>query len=150
MFPPSTPLHPAACGVGRAAALCFAMLRTFLLGALTALAGATHGAGDLRIEVVPQLRSVGSDVSRLHRFDFYLYVPTDAEAKAASLKIRSKGLSVEVRRAATGSTWLCLVKSNVVPDSHQLTEIGRLLTALAIEYQGEFDGWEAEVVKLGE
>ena len=123
------------------------MIPTLLLGALFAFSVTAHAANDLRLEVVQQLRSVGSDVSRLHHFDFYLYVPTEAEANAASLKLRSKGLSVEVRRAAKGTNWLCLSKATVVPNTPQITQIGALLAALAREYKGEFDGWEAEVVK---
>lgn len=105
------------------------------------------GADDLRSEVVRQLRGVGSDVSRPHRFDFYLYVPSEADARSASLRLKEQGLSVEVRRAAKGQDWLCFATATLVPDTSRLTELGGLFSQLARSYKGDFDGWEAEVVK---
>ena len=105
------------------------------------------GADDLRSEVLQQLRSQRSDVSRPHRFDFYLYFPSEADAKAASLRLMEEGLSVEVRRAAKGQDWLCFAKATLVPDTLKLSELGSLFAHLALSYKGEFDGWEAEIVK---
>jgi biotin operon repressor len=118
-----------------------------ILAAVLAAGPIAYAAEDLRSEVVQQLRSVGSDVRRSHRFDFYLYVTNEADAKAASARLREKGLQVEVRRGVRPGTWLCFAQATMVPDSSRLTELGALFYSLARVYKGDFDGWEAEVVK---
>ena len=104
-------------------------------------------AGDLRSEMVLQLEREGSDVSRPHHVDFYFYVANELDAETASRELQAKGFTVKTRRAVDGSKWLCLASNTFVPDSIQTTEIGYIFGLLAQKYKGDFDGWEAEVVK---
>ena len=101
---------------------------------------------DLRTEVLTQLRRDGSDTSKPHGFDFYLYFPTETTARQASQRL-AKEYRVDVRPAAKGPTWLCLAKTTLTPDTAPLAEIGSLFSQLAQEFRGEFDGWESDVVK---
>lgn len=102
---------------------------------------------DLRAEVVQQLQKTGSNVARPHQFDFYLYVPSEANAQAAAQRLRQRGLVVRVRQAEKDSNWLCFASLRAVPDTPKLTELGQLFESLARTYGGSFDGWEAQVVK---
>jgi len=102
---------------------------------------------DLRTEVLAQLRRDGSDTSKPHGFDFYLYLPTEPAARRAGERLKTNDYRVEIRRAATGTNWLCLAKTTLAPDTAPLAEIGTLFTQLAREFQGDFDGWESEVIK---
>src|SRR4051794_13152266 len=49
--------------------------------------------------VIEQLRAAGSDLSKPHELDFFLYFPTEAAAHAASEEIKGD-FTVEVRPAA--------------------------------------------------
>jgi len=106
---------------------------------------ATHQ--DFKAEVLAQLRRDRSDTSKPHGFDFYLYLPTEAAAQQAGQRLTKRDYRVEIRPAATGTTWLCLAKTTLTPDTAPLAEIGMLFTQLAKEFQGDFDGWESEVIK---
>jgi Regulator of ribonuclease activity B len=104
-------------------------------------------ADDLRAEVVQQLQDVGSDVSRAHKFDFYLYVPRESDALAAARALKAKGLVAVTRRAAKGTSWLCLASVTLVPDSAKVSQLGVFFKSLAAKHKGEFDGWEAALVR---
>jgi len=115
--------------------------------AVLATISVTLAAGDLKSEMVRQLERDGSDVSQPHHVDFYFYVSNELDAQAASRELQEKGFTVKTRRAADGSKWLCLASQTLVPDSAQTTEVGAIFGLLAQKYKGEFDGWEAEVLK---
>jgi hypothetical protein len=102
---------------------------------------------DLRTEVLTQLRRNGSDTSKAHDFDFYLYLPAEAAARQAGQRLTTSNYHVEVRPAAKGTDWLCLAKTTLTPDTAPLAEIGTLLTKLAQDFGGEFDGWESDIIK---
>jgi hypothetical protein len=102
---------------------------------------------DFRLQVLEQLRKNGSDTSRPHTFDFYLYLPTETAAQEAAKRLIKRNYLVDVRPAAKGPDWLCLANSTLIPETAPLTEIGQFFTQLADEFHGEFDGWEAEVIK---
>lgn len=100
---------------------------------------------NLRTQVLKELQDVGSDISRPHKIDFYLYVPTKDAAEAAKKKLESD-FTVKVDEAALGPGWLCLSQATLIPESAPLEEIGARFRKLAEEFRGEFDGWEAETV----
>jgi hypothetical protein len=102
---------------------------------------------DLQVEVVTQLKRTGSDVSKPHRFDFYFYLPTEARAKAIAQELQTHGLSTRVRPGAKGPSWLCLASATVIPNAPTLKELGGLFITLSNKHGGEFDGWEAELVR---
>lgn len=95
----------------------------------------------------PKSRSPHLQVPTEHGFDFYLYLPTEAAARQAGQGLTKSDYRVEIRQAATGTNWLCLAKTTLTPDTAPLVEIGTLVTELAKEFQGDFDGWESEVIK---
>ena len=98
-------------------------------------------------EVLEQLRESGSDLTKPHAFEFYIYVPTQDYANKAAQKIRNSGYSsAEVSRAASGSGWLCLARKTIIPEQADLSDHARFLEQVAAAVGGEFDGWEAEIV----
>src|SRR6185436_19394944 len=102
---------------------------------------------DFKAEVLAQLRREGSDTSKPHRFNFYLYLPTEAAARQAGQRLAKSDYLVEIRQAATDTNWLCLAKRTLTPDTAPLAGIGTLFRKLAEEFQGDFDGWESDVIK---
>ena len=101
-----------------------------------------------RAEVLNQLREMGSDISRPHSFDFYLYVPTKLAAQQAADKVRESEFAAEVLPGASGTNWLCRARITIVPEVAPLDEIGNFFKQIAAGLQGDFDGWESDVVKV--
>jgi hypothetical protein len=100
-------------------------------------------------EVLEQLRENGSDITKPHHFEFYLYVPTRPNADKAAEKIRMSGFSsAAVSRATSGGGWLCLASKTIVPKQADLAQYARFMEQVATALGGEFDGWEAEIVEV--
>jgi hypothetical protein len=100
---------------------------------------------DVDQKVLDQLREAGSDLSKPHQMEFLLYFPTEESAQLAASKIKTDGFSVEVKRAARGSMWLCLAVKRMVPKRVEIGAIGKRFTALAKDLGGEYDGWETSI-----
>ena len=100
-------------------------------------------------EVLGQLREAGSDVTKPHKFEFYLYVPTESAGNLAAKKMLESGFpGADVRpSAADDGTWLCLVTKELVPEKTNLDDHARFFNEVAAALDGVFDGWEAEIVE---
>jgi regulator of RNase E activity RraB len=102
---------------------------------------------DLDQSVLVQLKKAGSDLTKPHRIEFFLYFPTQAVADQAALTIRNAGFEVAVRKAAQGDHWLCFATKIMVPELADLQKIRRDFVSLAVSMGGEYDGWGTPVVK---
>jgi hypothetical protein len=109
--------------------------------------GATAGAEDEDQQVLDQLRAAGSDLSKPHLMEFYLYFPTEELASKVADEIEADGYKVEVKRAPRGSSWMCYVTRRMVPKRAEIAAMGKRFRDLAERYGGEYDGWETEVVQ---
>jgi hypothetical protein len=118
---------------------------TLLAGLLNLFRGSKKA--DLDEAVLIQLKNAGSDLSKPHKIEFFLYFPTQADAEQAELQIRHANFGAEIRRAAKGNDWLCLATKTMVPDLPALQKIRREFNALAASLGGEYDGWGTEVVE---
>jgi regulator of RNase E activity RraB len=96
---------------------------------------------DLDESVLVQLKKAGSDLSKPHKIEFFLYFPSQSVADRAALRIREAGFQVEVRRAAKGNDWLCFATKTMVPELSSLQQIRRDFSSLAASLKGEYDGW---------
>ena len=122
------------------------VLTMALLTIVLSLFGCTKKP-DLDESVLIQLRKAGSDLSKPHNIEFFLYFPTQAVAEQAASRIRDEGFHVEVKRAAKGDDWLCYATKTMVPDLRALQKIRQCFTSLANSLSGEYDGWGTPVVK---
>ena len=97
--------------------------------------------------VLHALKAAGSDLSRPHEIEFFVYVPTMEACVAVSAALVPAGFpTVGSKKAADGSGWVCTAKTTMVPDLDALRTIRRKMEALAAEHGGEYDGWGAPVV----
>src|SRR5687768_18573465 len=87
--------------------------------------------------VIIQLRKAGSNLSKPHTIEFYLYFPTESAAEGAAMRMRQTGFQAEVKRAAEGDNWLCLGTKKVIPQLATIQGITRDLDALAKSLHGE-------------
>jgi hypothetical protein len=100
-------------------------------------------------EVLDQLRANGSDTSKPHRFEFYLYMPTKSYAAKAAEKMLKSGFSeAKVTRSASERGWLCLAQKTLIPKNADLDDHARFLEEVAAAVGGDLDGWEAELIKI--
>lgn len=97
--------------------------------------------------VLQQLREAGSDLSKPHQLEFYLYFPTEEAAKKAAEKLEAEGFDGEMRRAPDLTRWMCLVYQQMVPELSKIAALKRRLAKLAQESGGEYDGWETNIEK---
>ena len=117
-----------------------------IMGLFSSLFGCTRKP-DPDEAVIVQLRKAGSDLSKPHTIDFYLYFPSQSAAEQAAARIRQTGFVAKVKRAAKGDDWLCLGTKKVVPELSAMQGITSDLNALAKSLHGDYDGWEAKVEK---
>lgn len=96
--------------------------------------------------VLTQLRKAGSNLSKPHPVEFFLYFPTAAVAQGAAEQIRASGFEVKVKPSAKGADWLCFATKTIVPSLSNLQEIREKFTALANSVGGEYDGWGTPIV----
>lgn len=101
--------------------------------------------GDGDAMTLDELAHAGSDLTREHNIEFFLYFPDEPAARAVAGQLQDEGVLVEVSRAADGSDWLCLVKRRMIPELAGLRGLRERLTAVANAYHGEYDGWGTEV-----
>ena len=102
---------------------------------------------DLDQGVLDQLKKAGSDLSKPHNIEFFLYFPTEAAANEAAKAIGGLGCDVKVQLAADKTNWLCFANRLMVPDSDTLVGLRSRFNEIARKGNGEYDGWGTEVVK---
>jgi hypothetical protein len=79
----------------------------------------------------------------------FLYFPKKPSAVKAGEQLRSSGFLVEVRKGADGKNWLALATKAPPKTAEQMDELRNEMEALAAQFGGEYDGWEAAIDSLG-
>ena len=92
------------------------------------------------------LRDAGSDLTKIHPFDFYLYHDKESGARQICGALNAQGFQVEVREGAVQGEWLCLASLSFVPSIQKLSDLKSTFEDLISIYGGEYDGWETVVI----
>jgi len=79
----------------------------------------------------------------------YLYFANKANAEEVGEKLRSRDFSVQVRKAAGEEDWFVFATKAPLKTVEQMEELRDEMEALAAQFDGEYDGWEAEIDSLG-
>jgi len=87
---------------------------------------------DLDRSVILQLRKAGSDLSKPHNLEFFVYFPTQSLAEQAALTMRNAEFQVDVSTVAQGDNWLCLATKTMVPVLPDLQKIRQDFVALSM------------------
>jgi hypothetical protein len=99
-------------------------------------------------QVLSHLRQAGSDLSKTHHVEFFMYFPDEEAAQRIASRLVPQGFGVRVEPAADGrSEWLVLATRPMVPQAAELERLRGHLTALASSEGGSYDGWGAPVVQ---
>ncbi|QTN21457.1 ribonuclease E inhibitor RraB [Rhizobacter sp. AJA081-3] len=118
------------------------------LGVLLLLRGASAAEPTGDAAVIAQLRNAGSDLTKPHPVEFFMYFPTEAAAKRVADKLNSQGFTASVKPAASGGLpWHTFATRRLVPTVEAMVKLRAELTALCALEGGEYDGWGTPIVK---
>jgi regulator of RNase E activity RraB len=95
-------------------------------------------------QAVVQLAAV-SDADAPHLILHYVYLPNKEFAASLASELRSSGFDIEERLGADGVNWLVLARHVAVPTEALMAATRRTMEALVARFDGEYDGWEADV-----
>lgn len=73
----------------------------------------------------------------------YVYFPTKDTAEVAVASLKDEGFAIESRLGADGINWLVLASHRIVPNEAEIERHRVMLEAIALQGNGEYDGWEA-------
>jgi len=105
------------------------------------------------LDILARLKELGSDLSKPHEADFFLYFPSEEMAKSASSEIEKEGYSVRVnvvkppcwKRLFSRAIWSCCASKSIVPEKEKILETIEWFNGIAQRFCGEYDGWGSEV-----
>lgn len=99
--------------------------------------------------VLMQLREAGSDLSKPHLVDFFLYFSDESAANNVKSIIQKQHPEdiITVERSAADD-FLCQVQRSMIPTLEALQETGRQFDELSSQFGGIYDGWGAEIVNF--
>jgi len=94
---------------------------------------------------IEQLRSRGYAPFNDYKVDFFLALPSETACQNVRARLEPEGFSVDVKPMENDPDLSFSLHASktmrlIVPD---MQELSRMLTALASEYQGRYDGWAA-------
>ena len=98
-------------------------------------------------QVIAALLKAGSDLSKPHPVEFFLYFPTTQAAEKIGGTLREEGFEVLVQPAAQGPHFLVKATRSMVPYESDLLSLREHLGALAEKAGGKYDGWGTSVVE---
>lgn len=118
-------------------------------GLIAALLGRTadNDGKDPDRQVLHQLRAAGANLEKPTHVRFYVYAPDEEGARRIAAACADAVLTPDVRPAAHGTGWLCLLQGSMVPAHEVLKDYRARFEASARAEGGEYDGWEAAVTK---
>ena len=98
--------------------------------------------------VIENLRAAGSDLTKVHDIDFFLYFASKPQAKEAAKEMKQLGYTaVTLEKSPDKSQWSVQAKRSMIPQLEAMTASTRSLEKLASRHGGEYDGWGTSIVK---
>ena len=98
-------------------------------------------------QVLDQLKKAGSNLSKPHQIEFFLYFPTEDSANRAAVDLRKVECNVKVELGADTTSWLCLATKQMIPKHSEFLKLRKTFNEIAQKLNGEYDGWGTEIVK---
>lgn len=98
-------------------------------------------------KVISQLKRAGSNLSKEHPIEFYIYAPTKDSANKIASTLFDKGFNAKVELSVEGNAWLVYLVKYIVPTEKTMLEIRNTFNKIASSVGGEYDGWGTPIVK---
>jgi hypothetical protein len=98
--------------------------------------------------ILNQLAKIGARMQDPREVLHYLYLPSQDSANRSAQILQFDGYETDVRPAADAvsnppNPWVVVAKIESVVNNETVERMRRTFEKLAIDYSGEYDGWEA-------
>lgn len=94
-----------------------------------------------------QLENSGSDLEKLHQFDFVLRFPTQKAAERSTLMLEGLAFATRVERGRSDTEWLVHAVKRLYPVESDLIGLREKLEDIARQHRGAYTGWTAKVAE---
>ncbi|MCX6752479.1 MAG: ribonuclease E inhibitor RraB [Candidatus Nomurabacteria bacterium] len=96
--------------------------------------------------VLNQLIKYGSNLSKLHSIDFFLYFSNKEAAERGKVMIQERFANSSVSVSdSQKQKFLCLVNISMVPNLETIQNASTQFEAITASLGGEYDGWETAI-----
>lgn len=123
------------------------LLFLLVLSTCRSPAAATDEVSPRDAHAIAQLRDAGSDLSRPHRIDFFLYFADEANARAFATAFRARDFDARVSHAADRDAWQVKLARTMLPEEAALGALRAEFVRASESAGGSYDGWGAAVVR---
>jgi hypothetical protein len=105
-------------------------------------------------QVLRALAEHGSDLSKPHHIVYWFYFPSRRVAQTVAARLQKEGFGVQEVRPAPApwwkrffgsASWSCILERRIVPTEEAIFKTTHRFNAVAQEFGGDYDGWEAGV-----
>src|SRR4026207_45881 len=93
---------------------------------------------DFDRQVLDQLKKAGSDLSKPHNIEFFLYFPTEASANEGAKDVQPEVDDLKVQLGADKKNWLCFATKSMVPKHDELVRLRKRFNEIVAKYDGEY------------
>ena len=94
-------------------------------------------------EALARLAKSGSDLSKLHRVEFFLRFPSEDDAARAAFQLEDLAFATTTERDEAADEWVVLASKVMYPVESDLIGLRDKLNIIAAGAHGTYDGWQA-------
>lgn len=98
-------------------------------------------------QVINQLKEAGSNLSKEHPVEFFIYAPSQGAAEVISRAIAKDGFISKLEKSADNESWLVYAVKNIVPSEDKMISIRNKFEKIVADVGGEYGGWGTPIVK---
>jgi hypothetical protein len=95
--------------------------------------------------LIDELAKSGSDLSKLHQFEFTLRFPTSVAAERADLKLIGLAFKTRIEPGKSPDERVLRGTKVMYPVESDLEGLRQKLTTIAAESRGVYEGWKAKL-----
>ena len=97
--------------------------------------------------LLAQLEKSGSDLTKLHQFDFVLHFPSQKVAERSTLMLEGLAFTTRVERGRSDTDWVVHAVKRLYPVESDLIGLRDKLDDIARQLKGAYTGWTAKVAE---
>ena len=109
--------------------------------------GSSNDQSEATRLTLDQLKKAGSNLSKPHNFEFYLYFPSKDDAGKAAADLAKEGFKAKIDSVEKSTTWVCKASKKSLPSQDQIERLEDCCRSLAMAHHGNYDGFESDVQK---
>jgi hypothetical protein len=107
----------------------------------------TDDRSDLNRATLAAMARDSADLTKPTSIEFFMFFKEQSSAIQASEKARRDGYQTVVYRSRDGIEWICKAGRTMIPTLGAMNDASRYFSRIAASFSGDYDGWEAEVLR---